>query len=1523
MKLGSLFGTNRPGRRARLASRRPRFDPLEGRQLLTTYTVTNTSDLAISGSLRTAIENANSHGGPDIIEFNIAGTGVHQIVTSGLPTIKEAVTIDGTTQPGFQDRPLIEITGVGADINGLTINGSGTVIKGIALDDFGKAGLLVQNASNITLQGTWIGFSPSSGQVAPNNGGGLVLTSVSGFTIGGEGSGQHNVIGGNLVAGIRLDGGTSSGTILGNFIGADPSGSSAIPNAVGIDIASANSITIGGSLPADANVISGNTGNGIQILGSGNRSIQVLGNIIGGDATGTNANGNGGAGIAISQAVNTQIGSLLTGTGNTIVSNGGNGIQVDNSTNTNIFGNWIGTDPSGTVDLGNKGDGILITSDNVVVGGTVNGQPNVIAFNGDGTDGSGGVVVASGRHNPILGNQIYANKPLGIDLGADGVTSNDPTDLDSGANGLQNYPFNLTAVEGAGRTLVRGAFQSTPLTTFLIQYFSTPQNLTSGAAQGMTLIGSETVTTGSNGVYSISAQLNHATRVGDYVTATATQVVAGGNGETSEFSPGVQIGQASVADIRVDVTDSVDPANVNSAYNYVVTVTNRGPDAASNVQVDVAIPQNLSLGPVNPTQGSYTLTSTGLTANLGTIPSGGTARITITVTPTLTGTYTVKATATHSDIDTDISNDSASQTTLVTVPTDVAVMLSQDPSPGVEGQDLTYVVILKNNGPGTAENVVITAPLPAGAAFVGAAVGQGSVTRVTGVDANMNPIDNVVASLGPVPNGGVVALRIVVSPSGVGTFPMTVTASADNESPQKLDNNTATLSAVVKPAADLAVTAKSDLAQPLGGDTVTYTFTAKSNGPTDATNVVFRGGYDPNAFDLVAATTSDGQQLADPGATGGVSATLEKIQAGGTATLILTLKAKVGFVGKTTVNGSATTEDEVDLVPADNSASITTPINAAELSIGLKANPNPAIIGSNLTYAIDVRNAGPANASNVVVTVNFPQDADFLSASGAPVVTDVGAAQFTLASLPAGQTRTLTLVLIPRISGGLSTTARLTSFDALDVNASNNSATLTVPISPADVAVALTSSTSKALVGDTIRYEAVVTNNGPVPAVDVALVNTLPGGVRFVSASTSKGSVGNFGTDVTAQFGTLAPGESVHVVFDVSAAATGSQVVKSRIGSTTYDSVSANNQASAGVQVSNAPGTIQFAQNLFVVQENASVAHLTLNRTGGTQGSVTVRYALTPGNALPGVNYNDVSGTVTFNDGETSKTIDVPILVDGKITGPLAFNATLSQPTGGATIGSRGTSTVGIVNTDFDLAAPTVTNLTMNGTANAITSITVTFSEALNPGSAGFAPNFAIVAPDGSRPTLYPPLYDPATNSVTMVPVTPLAGGRFYYVVVNSQGLAGVQDLAGNRLDGDANGVAGGDYVVSVARGTQLKYGDADGDLVSLGLSRGGYLEMIRGLDGNAQILRVVAPAAGQSVLTGSVRRQGYRGNGTTTIGRIDGLTFGLINSRLTSPPFYVAGQLSSGLTSASVLAASPSVPRATAALRFANRRGG
>jgi cyclophilin family peptidyl-prolyl cis-trans isomerase len=214
--------------------------------------------------------------------------------------------------------------------------------------------------------------------------------------------------------------------------------------------------------------------------------------------------------------------------------------------------------------------------------------------------------------------------------------------------------------------------------------------------------------------------------------------------------------------------------------------------------------------------------------------------------------------------------------------------------------------------------------------------------------------------------------------------------------------------------------------------------------------------------------------------------------------------------------------------------------------------------------------------------------------------------------------------------------------------------------------------------------------------------------------------------------------------------------------------------------------------------------------------------------------------------------------------------------------------------------SPTVLSVAPIG-ARTITGVDLSFSGPLDVARASDRANYAFVAlgadgrpgtRDDRRIGVRSVAYDPMTGNLTVVPDRPLRGNQFTQLVVNAAAPGGLADPAGNLLDGDGDGVAGGNVSVSFARAPQLRYPDRNGDIVTLQLARGGVLDLIRAADGEGRALRLLSPVPGRSVLTGSVRRPRRTGDGTTTLGTltVPG-SLATIRSRLRTPPFFI-GQI-------------------------------
>lgn len=520
---------------------RPRLSTLEDRTLPANFLVTTLADTG-TGSLRDAITRANA-AGADSITFQVAGTIT---LATALPTLTDnQTTLDGNTAPGFVDTPRIVLRGPGIGAGqtgprGLLVRSNNNLIRGLQIDTFG-VGIEVQGDAN-RVSGCFLG---TDGTLAlPNHTGLLVSAGAASNVIGtnGDGNGdtlERNVISGNTIGVMLTGAGADNNVVAGNRIGTSSTGLAAVPNTTfGVRITGGASFnTIGGDVAAERNVISGNTSHGVSLADAATTDNLIFGNHVGVNAAGTAALGNGGAGIELSnQTTRNAIGLAASARFNVIGGNTLEGVRLSALGNSVNF-NFIGTDSTSALDLGNALDGISITTNSNQI------HSNTIRNN----DGAG-ILVSAGSGNLLSGNVVAANGGLGIDLGDVGVTPNDAQDADAGANNLQNFPLLTAAVSTSRATRIHGTLNSTPNTIFEIQLF-----VSADAAPLAVIgrsVGSVTVQTNVLGNATFVIPTSAILAAGTELVATATDA----NGNTSEFSAAVVVAQApnlTVADVTV------------------------------------------------------------------------------------------------------------------------------------------------------------------------------------------------------------------------------------------------------------------------------------------------------------------------------------------------------------------------------------------------------------------------------------------------------------------------------------------------------------------------------------------------------------------------------------------------------------------------------------------------------------------------------------------------------------------------------------------------------------------------------------------------------------------------------------------------------------------------------------------------------------------------------------------------------------------------------------------------------------
>jgi len=375
----------------------------------------------------------------------------------------------------------------------------------------GEFGVVIAGTgtANNTISGNYIGTNVNgSGPLGGNALAGIQINDGAQYNlIGGNTSGERNVISGNQFLGVGLLNGANHNKVQGNYIGTDVTGRVPIGNGcdgISINLGAHNNLiggnnsTLGGRCSGECNLISGNDGSGIEIESNGTDYNVVSGNYIGTDVDGTTALGNVLHGVGIGEgAQQNVIGGTTDGERNVISGNDAVGVEIEGGgTNQNrVIGNYIGTNASGTAGVGNTMAGVEIHdgAQRNAIGGN-----NVIAYN----DQAGVLIHGSSTlYNTISRNSIHSNSGVGICNEVGGNAELSPPSLTS-----------VTANTVSG---------SAPVAAATVEVFS------DDAYEGRVYEGSTTADASGNWTFAKGSPFQE-----PHVTATATDL----QGNTSEFS---------------------------------------------------------------------------------------------------------------------------------------------------------------------------------------------------------------------------------------------------------------------------------------------------------------------------------------------------------------------------------------------------------------------------------------------------------------------------------------------------------------------------------------------------------------------------------------------------------------------------------------------------------------------------------------------------------------------------------------------------------------------------------------------------------------------------------------------------------------------------------------------------------------------------------------------------------------------------------------------------------------------------
>lgn len=588
-----------------------------------------------------------------------------------------------------------------------------------------------------------------------------------------------------------------------------------------------------------------------------------------------------------------------------------------------------------------------------------------------------------------------------------------------------------------------------------------------------------------------------------------------GNGNPNEDDQSsVPIPSAS-ADLELTKRVSAARVNVGQNATFTIDLTNRGPDTATNVRVSDRLPVGLSFVRATPSQGSYDQISGDWT--VGTLAKDARASLSVEVTVLGPGPFTNTAQVSASDqfdIDSTPNNDVPGEddqgfATLGGDLADLSLTKSLDNFTPTINDEITYTVLLKNDGPSTATGVAVTDKLPAGLEYVRHTTSQGSYAEASGL-----------WSVGTVGAGSSATLmvsarvrsfaRIINSAEVTGSDQPDTDSTPGNGDPTEDDQSSVPLNPQI---ADLELTKRASTSRPAIGGTVSFTLELTNKGPAVATGVQVAERL-PAGLAYISHTTTPANTSYNPGT--GIW-DISRIDVGEVMTLVI--QVRMGGIGPFTNTAEVSHSDQFDPDstpgngdPAEDdqaSASVSSPI--ADLSVSKRAAAIRPSTAGEVTYTIGVHNAGPDAATGVRVGENLPAGSTLLAST--PSKGTYGGGNWVVGDLAVGETALLNLTI--RVGGPppYVNSAEVTASDLPDPDSTpgngdpseDDFASVALPSGLIDLELAKSVAALPKLPNGAL-FALDLVNRGPDQATGVEVEDKLPAGLRFVSAAPTQGA---------------------------------------------------------------------------------------------------------------------------------------------------------------------------------------------------------------------------------------------------------------------------------------------------------------------------------------------------------------------------------------------------------------------------------
>lgn len=338
-----------------------------------------------------------------------------------------------------------------------------------------------------------------------------------------------------------------------------------------------------------------------------------------------------------------------------------------------------------------------------------------------------------------------------------------------------------------------------------------------------------------------------------------------------------------------------------------------------------------------------------------------------------------------------------------------------------------------------------------------------------------------------------------------------------------VDNQTVNATIQILPSSDIGVSKTVDNSRPNVGDKVTFTVTARNNGPDNATNIQITDKM-PGGFSNVVITPSIGTYDSTTRIW-----TIPSLANGAAATLTMNGTVTGDLAGKTTTNNATKIyEDQFDPNPNNDKTNVSIYVPMADIHVAKNVDKNMPNVEDTVTFTVTVINDGPDNATNIQITDIMP--AGFNNVVITPSIGTYNSITgvWTIPSLANGTNATLTLSGTITIAGIVTNTATKTAEDQYDPTPDDDTTSTSTNAQEADISIIKTVNKQRANVGENVTFTITVTNNGPNNATGLIFIDKLPVGLQYDSAAADKGSLPHLGNYILWNLGNLNNAKQQH-----------------------------------------------------------------------------------------------------------------------------------------------------------------------------------------------------------------------------------------------------------------------------------------------------------------------------------------------------------------------------------------------------------